>query len=108
MFQAFRVLSGFLLCFGLLGCGYAAHVERAKTEIECEQLYPNETQVIPRANCIQDARMKAARVEAEHGHRHLDPEELLRFPRKDDRGSVTPSERSGRDGVIVGTDEAQQ
>jgi|SRR5271157_828361 len=108
MFQAFRVLSGFLLCFGLLGCGYAAHVERAKTEIECEQLYPNETQVIPRANCIRDATMKAARVEPEHGRRHLDREELLRAPRKDDPGSVPPSESSGRDGLIVGTDEAQQ
>ncbi len=108
MFQAFRVLSGFLLCFGLLGCGYAAHVERAKTEIECEQLYPNETQVLPRANCIRDASMKAARVEAENGRRHPGREELLRDRRKDDRGSVLPSESSGRDGLIIGTGEAQQ
>ena len=105
MFQALRVLGGFLLCFGLLGCGYAAHVERAKTEIECERLYPNEAQVIPRANCIRDASMKADPVEAEHRRRR---EELLRFPGKDDRGSVPPSESSGRDGLIVGTDAAQQ
>ena len=46
MFQAFRVISGLLLCFVLLGCGYAAYVEAKKTakaEIdECRQLYPNE------------------------------------------------------------------
>ena len=86
MFPAFRVVSSFVLCFGLLGCGYAAHVEAeatktAKAEVdECTRLYPNEAQrpVTPRANCIWDARIKAARVVAEHGYRHLDLEELLR------------------------------
>ena len=45
MFQAFRALNGFPLCFGLLGRGYAAtKEERAKTEMECGRHYPDNTQ----------------------------------------------------------------